>query len=178
MQNINEKREQFWNESLSYYESAALKNAGFRTPEAMLDIPIVVMMNLNGFGYTCLQDLTAALIEYVDLPQEPFVNIAEKTEKYLLQMGYCRAEARMPKEEQMLLNIDEAFFLHGYDDEMIARLTFRELVCIPGVDYEIAEYMIKVVISKYADLYKQPKVILRTRDDIRQMTSLFFAEHK
>ena len=178
MQNINEKREQFWNESLSYYESAALKNAGFRTPESKLDIPIFVMMNLNGFGYTCLQDLTAALIEYMDLPQEPFVNIAEKTEEYLLQMGYCRAEARMPKEEQMLLNIDEAFFLHGYDDEMIARLTFRELVCIPGVDYEIAEYMIKVVISKYADLYKQPKVILRTRDDIRQMTSLFFAEHK
>ena len=66
----------------------------------------------------------------------------------------------------------------GYDDEMIARLTFRELVCIPGVDYEIAENVIKVVISKYVALYKQPKVILRTRDDIRQTTNLFFSEHK
>lgn len=178
MQNINEKREQFWNVSLSYYESAALKNAGFRTPESMLDIPIFVMMNLKGFGYVCLQDLAAALIEYVDLPKEPFVNFAEKTEEYLLQMGYCRAEARLPREEQMLLNIDEAFFLLGYDDEMIARLTFRELVCIPGVDYEIAENVIRVVISKYVALYKQPKVILRTRDDIRQTTNLFFSEHK
>lgn len=176
--NIKEKRDTFWNDSLSYYEAAALRKAGFRTPEAMFDVPILVMMNLNGFGYTCVQDLTAALIEYADMPQEPFVDIAEKTEEYLMQMGYSKAEARMPKEEKMLLNIDEAFNLLGYDDEIIARLTFRELVCIPGVDYEIAEYIIDVVKSKYKDLYHQPKVVLKTRDDIRQMTNLFFTVHK
>ncbi len=176
--NIKEKRENFWNNSLSYYEAAALKKAGFRTPETMLDIPILVMMKLSGFGYTCVQDLTAALIEYADMPQEPFVDIAEKTEEYLVQMGYSKAEARMLKEEQMILNIDKAFDLLEYDDEMIAHLTFRELVCIPGVDYEIAEQIINVVISKYSCLYHQPKVILKTRDDIRQMTNLFFTAHK
>ena len=84
----------------------------------------------------------------------------------------------MLKEEQMILNIDKAFDLLEYDDEMIAHLTFRELVCIPGVDYEIAEQIINVVISKYSCLYHQPKVILKTRDDIRQMTNLFFTAHK
>ena len=103
---------------------------------------------------------------------------SEKIAGALEQMGYSKAEARMPKEEKMLLNIDEAFNLLGYDDEIIARLTFRELVCIPGVDYEIAEYIIDVVKSKYKDLYHQPKVVLKTRDDIRQMTNLFFAAHK
>ena len=176
--NIKEKREHFWNNSLSYYESAALRKAGFRSPEAMLDVPILVMINLNGFGYTCVQDLTAALIEYVDMPQEPFVDIAEKTEEYLVQMGYSKAEARMSKEDKILLNIDEAFNLLEYDEEMIARLTFRELVCIPGVDYEIAEHVIDVVNSKYKALYQPPKVVLKTRDDIRQMTHLFFAVHK
>ncbi len=176
--NIKGKRDFFWNDSLSYYEAAALKKAGFRTPETMLDVPILVMMKLNGFGYTCVQDLAAALIEYVEMPQEPFVDIAEKTEEYLVQMGYSKAEARMSKEEQILLNIDEAFALLDYDDEMIARLSFRELVCIPGVDYEIAEQIINVVISKYTCIYQQPEVVLNTREDIRKMTNLFFMSHK
>lgn len=175
MTDLREKRAIFWNEALSSHERGLLRMSGFNTPEEMLDVPIYMMMKLDGFGYECTQDLTAALLYYVEPPKEPFVDFAERSEIYLLDLGYPSYEVLMSREERMLLNIEEAFFQLGYDEERVARLTFRELIAIPGVDYEIAAMIVLAVIEKYTCIYGELRAVFRTKGEMRREVGRFFS---
>lgn len=175
----SEKNYIFWRQSLNSHERKVLANAGIKNPKKMLDIPIIVMMNLNQFGYYCLLDLVFAMLKRFRSTKELYKNIAMKTDQDLLDQKYPAYEAYMKDPDRLYLNIDEALYAMGYDtNEKIAKITFRELLLIPGVRYGIVKSIVRVIYDAYYKNFRQPITWIEDYDDLMYATEIFFTEPK
>lgn len=153
------KRTIFWNMNLSGLEKRILNKAGFDKPEQFLDIPVVQLTHLSGFGFPSLVHLLEAMCEYYDLPNGDFDDFLDCIfEKKFRDAAFFSDHEEPEEHRAATVSVDEILAELGItDDEKIVKLTMRELLSIPGVDGEEAAYIADSVLKTYYCLYRPPE---------------------
>ena len=178
MMTEDEKSNLFWYTRINSHERKTLFEAGFKKPLEMLDLPMIVMMNLDRFGFGCLEDLTTALVWCFGKANASILHSDKEMGQLLGDINYSRYCRVIFVDYQFISDIKKALLSHGIDEKKLAKMTFRQLIQIVGRNFGAAETMLYVVIKEYFRIYQPPKISIKTAEDIHRVSNLFFLMYK
>ncbi len=168
------KRDLFWNMYLNGYQQGVLKRARFTLPEQLLDMPIVFLNILDGFGFPCVLDTISALYEYLELSKDE--EIREELEElfnYVSDDEDENEETDTERENELL--VDDIFYVLGYNTpEKITQITIRELFNMKGAGLSLLQSVAEEVIKTYYKIYVPPRFRFHTKYDFKENGYLVF----
>ena len=165
-----EKRDLFWNTHLNGYQKDILKEAHFATPEQLLNMPIIYLEILEGFGFPCLIAVLSTLYEYLEIKED--TEVRKEIKELFDYVSENEREEDKPNfnsEIETELLVDDIFFVLGYDTATkISQITVRELFNMKGLSFEIMESVATEVVKTYYKTYAPPKMKFKTKYDFKE----------
>lgn len=173
------KRNIFWNINLSTYEKDTLRKAGFRNPAAFLDVPVIALMRLDGFGFVNTCDLLEALSCYYDFSQDVFDGMFDTVDEEYDDYDYIPNEFSLSFDDEMDIRVSNILYaLNIIDESRICRMTCREILTAVGEDVGLLQCFAETIFNTYYKTYAYTDYVFSSKNDIAENIEKLFEKKR